>query len=309
MRTDARRRPLLVSLLAAGLAVATAATASAQGTAMVLGDTVAVTGAYTESAPVAVGPSAGGGGGGGGGGAPALPAAGGGGAPRQLSPSEQAVVDLQEAAAGAPCTSLSPMACVPDAEPAAPAAGPAAPAPRVDWLAVARGIANDAAASIGIEAIDIGIVPEDVEGRVGLVGMPTWMWVENPSPETIGPMQRVVTSGPVVVTLNATMLAVNWDMGDGGHVLCPGALAPFTPYTDVAGDAPSPTCGYRYRRSSLTEPGKQFEVTASSAWQVTWTATTPAGATGGVIPQARSSSTNIRIGENQVLVLPGKPGA
>lgn len=57
MRTDARRRPLLVSLLAAGLAVATAATASAQGTAMVLGDTVAVTGAYTESAPVAAGPS------------------------------------------------------------------------------------------------------------------------------------------------------------------------------------------------------------------------------------------------------------
>ncbi|MCT1517139.1 hypothetical protein [Dietzia cercidiphylli] len=152
-------------------------------------------------------------------------------------------------------------------------------------------------------------MPEDIEGRVGLVGMPVWMWVENPSPETIGPMQRVVTSGPVVVTLNATMMAVNWDMGDGGHVLCPGALAPFTPYTDVAGDAPSPTCGYRYNRSSLTEPGKQFEVTASSTWQVTWTATTPAGATGGVIPMARSSSTNISVGENQVLVLPGTPGA
>lgn len=308
MRTNTRRL-IPASLLTMGIVLAMAGTALGQGVggggAIDGGNTVTVMGTYTEAAPVVAGPS-GGGGGGGGGGAPALPAAGGGGAPRQLSPSEQAVVDLQEAAAGAPCTSLSPMACVPDAEPAAPAAGPA---PRVDWLAVARGIANDAAASIGIEAIDIGIVPEDVEGRVGLVGMPTWMWVENPSPETIGPMQRVVTSGPVVVSLNATMLAVNWDMGDGGHVLCPGALAPFTPYTDVAGDAPSPTCGYRYRRSSLTEPGKQFEVTGSSAWQVTWTATTPAGATGGVIPQARSSSTNIRIGENQVLVLPGKPGA
>ncbi|MBB1033575.1 ATP/GTP-binding protein [Dietzia sp. CQ4] len=174
---------------------------------------------------------------------------------------------------------------------------------------MARGIASDAAATIGIEAIDIGIVPEDIEGRVGLVGMPVWMWVENPSPETIGPMQRVVTSGPVVVTLNATMLAVGWDMGDGGHQLCAGALAPYTPYTDVAGDSPSPTCGYRYSRSSLRQPGEKFEVTATSTWQVTWTATTPAGATGGVIPMARSSSTNIKVGENQVLVLPGRPGA
>lgn len=317
MRIKHGRRPLLITLLAAGLAVGTAATASAQGTAMVTGDTVAVKGTYTESAPVASGPVSGGGGGAGGGGGggevPALPGAGAGGgaggpAPKPIVPS--ADNDIPELAGTCGLVRGTDQACgaVTESEPAA--AAPAAPAPPpIDWISVARDIANDAAASIDIEAIDIGIVPEDIEGNVGLVGMPTWMWVENPSPETIGPMQKVVTSGPVVVTLNAVMHAVNWDMGDGAHVLCPGALAPYTPYTDVAGDAPSPTCGHRYNRSSLTEPGKKFEVTATSAWQVTWSATTPAGATGGVIPMARSSSTNIAVGENQVLVLPGGPGA
>lgn len=294
---------------AAGLAMAAiisaAGVAAAQGGVITGPSTVTVVGGYTEAAPVAAGPS----GGGGGGGVPALPGAGaggGGGGGGAAPPSfaelpVSGACGLLAAAGGGECGPIAP---------AAPAGGPAAPAPPpIDWLAVARGIASDAAATIGIEAIDIGIVPEDIDGRVGLVGMPTWMWVENPSPETIGPMQRVVTSGPVVVTLNATMMAVGWDMGDGGHQLCPGALAPFTPYTDVAGDSPSPTCGYRYSRSSLRQPGEKFEVTATSTWQVTWTATTPAGATGGVIPMARSSSTSIKVGENQVLVLPGRPGA
>lgn len=283
--------------------ISAAGVAAAQGGVITGPSTVTVVGGYTEAAPVAAGPSGGGGGGatGGGGGASNGVAGGGGEA-------GGGGIDINNVPIGAlsPLCGFDAALCAPDA----PAAAPAAPAPPpVDWLAVARGIANDAAATIGIEAIDIGIVPEDIDGRVGLVGMPVWMWVENPSPETIGPMQKVVNSGPVVVTLNATMMAVGWDMGDGGHQLCPGALAPYTPYTDVAADSPSPTCGYRYTRSSLRQPGEKFEVTASSTWQVTWTATTPAGMTGGVIPMARSSSTSIKVGESQVLVLPGRGGA
>lgn len=300
-----RTSPARSLAVATSLILAAAATASAQGVggggAISGGNTVTVAGTYTEpAAPVAMAPSGGGGATGGGGvsnGAAGGGGAGGGGG-----------LDINNVAIGGlgPLCGFDAALCAPDA----PAAAPAAPAaPPVDWLAVARGIANSAAATIGIEAIDIGIVPEDIEGRVGLVGMPVWMWVENPSPETIGPMQKVVNSGPVVVTLNATMMAVAWDMGDGGHQLCPGALAPYTPYTDVAADSPSPTCGYRYTRSSLRQPGEKFEVTASSTWQVTWTATTPAGMTGGVIPMARSSSTNIKVGESQVLVLPGRGGA
>lgn len=303
MRT--RRTRALVVAAVVGLATAgPAGPAGAQGVggggAISGGNTVTVMGTYTEAAPVASAPS------GGGGAVPALPGAGavgggGGTAPTFAELPVSGTCGMLAAAGGGECGPIAP---------SAPAAGPAAPAPPpIDWLAVARGVASDAAATIGIEAIDIGIVPEDIDGRVGLVGMPVWMWVENPSPETVGPMQKVVTSGPVVVTLNATMMAVGWDMGDGGHQLCPGVLAPYTPYTDVAADSPSPTCGYRYTRSSLRQPGEKFEVTASSTWQVTWTATTPAGMTGGVIPMARSSSTSIKVGESQVLVLPGRPGA
>lgn len=315
-----KSRRIVLGLGAAALSAALIpGTAFAQGAAMVGGDTVTVAGAYTESAPVAA-PS--GGGGGGGGGAAAAPSGGGGGgaAPSGGGGPSAAQIRAGRALELSNFTNLTGnlmVACrtsgavgndacsTGDAAPSAPGA-PAAPAPPpIDWIAVARTIASDAAATIGIEAIDIGIVPEDIEGRVGVVGLPTWMWVENPSPETIGPMNRVVTSGPVTVTLNATLVAVNWDMGDGGGVPCPGATAPYTPYFDAAGEAPSPTCGYKYTRSSLTEPGGKFNVAATSTWTVTWSATTPAGATGGVIPMARTSETSVRLGENQVLVQPG----
>lgn len=322
MANTKSRRVALGSFAAAACAILVPGTAFAQGGAIQGGNTVTVVGAYTESAPVAA-PS--GGGGGGGGGAAAAPSGGGGGgggaAPSGGGGPSAAQIRAGRALELSNFTNLTGnlmVACRTsgamgndvcssgDAAPAAPGA-PAAPAPPpIDWIAVARTIASDAAATIGIEAIDIGIVPEDVEGRVGIVGLPTWMWVENPSPETIGPMNRVVTSGPVTVTLNATLIAVDWDMGDGGHQLCPGAWAPYTPYFDAAGEAPSPTCGYKYNRSSLTEPGGNFNVAATSTWTVTWSATTPAGATGGVIPMARTSETSIRLGENQVLVQPGR---
>lgn len=59
-----------------------------------------------------------------------------------------------------------------------------------------------------IRPIDIGIVPEDEPGRTGLVGNPTWMWVKNPSENTIGPVQRTATTGAVTVNLTGTLTSV-----------------------------------------------------------------------------------------------------
>ena len=71
---------------------------------------------------------------------------------------------------------------------ARPPAG-APPDPRV--------LARQAVAAMGLRAVSIGIVPEDAPGRVGLVGMPVWLWADAPGPQTMGPITTVGVGGRV----------------------------------------------------------------------------------------------------------------
>ena len=41
-------------------------------------------------------------------------------------------------------------------------------------------LAQQAIAGMNLKAVSIGIVPEPLPGRVGLVGMPVWMWDDQP---------------------------------------------------------------------------------------------------------------------------------
>lgn len=151
-------------------------------------------------------------------------------------------------------------------------------------------------------------------GRTGLVGRYAWAWLCEPRESTMGPVKRVVPGpGGVVVIANAvnTSITVNW--GDQSlPTVCPGALLPFTPYTDIVDASPltppsgmpSPTCGHHIEKTSISEPGGTFKVSATSAWVVTWTATGPGFGAGGVIPVPLTSNYQHRIGELQVLVTP-----
>ena len=49
-------------------------------------------------------------------------------------------------------------------------------------------LANRAIASMDLDPITIGIVPESGPNRVGLVGLPVWMWVDNQTDDTCGPI-------------------------------------------------------------------------------------------------------------------------
>lgn len=184
-----------------------------------------------------------------------------------------------------------------------PAQGPVPPTPAIVDIATAVQVAITAA---NIQPIIIGITPEDLPGRTGLVGNPTWLWVKNPSESTIGPVNRVVTTGAVTVNLHAVLTSIVWNMGDGiGVVPCLGPpVAPYTPYVDVALNLPSPTCGYYYQRSSIDQPGGVWQVSATSMWLIFWSVATPQGGMGGVIPLAPTARTQIRTGELQVLVQP-----
>lgn len=164
---------------------------------------------------------------------------------------------------------------------AAPAAAaPPPPDPRV--------LAQQAIATMNLRAVDIGIVPEDAPGRVGLIGLPTWMWAQAPGADTLGPITRAASAGGYTVTATAKVDRVVWNMGDGDSVTCNGSG---TPYADSFGKSPSPTCGHTYTRQG------RYTVTATSYWTVTWNGI---GQTG-TIPLNFSRSTAITMGEAQVL--------
>jgi len=158
---------------------------------------------------------------------------------------------------------------------------PSPPDPRVmAWQLVAQ---------INIQAGDIGLVPI---GEHALVGMPTWMWVDNPGPSTTGPVTRSATAQGYTVTIEARLAKVVYTMGDGTTVTCAGANAPGTKYLDRYGLEPSPTCGHRYR-----QPGS-YTVTATSQWEVAWYGIGEAG----VIPLSLQRSVQVAVREGHAVV-------
>ena len=161
-------------------------------------------------------------------------------------------------------------------------AGPAAP---VDPAVVAQTIVEQ----MELRAITIGMVPEDRPDSIGVVGLPTWLWVETPSEQTFGPMTRSASLGGVTVTATAKVTKVLWEMGDGNAVTCRSAG---TPFTDGHGGQESPDCGYTYSRQGI------YTVRATSFWSVDWTSTSgPSGS----IPLQFTQSRIAQIGELQVV--------
>ena len=155
-------------------------------------------------------------------------------------------------------------------------------------------LAQTALERMNLEPIAIGIVPEDQPGRIGLVGMPVWLWVENPTADTFGPVTESATAGSLTVTATARVESTVWGMDDGSEVTC---TTEGTPYEDKYGESGSPDCGHRYTTTSWDRPGHRFTVTATTQWVVEWAG----GGQNGVIAIDHVAETQIRVGELQVL--------
>ncbi|MFZ5871535.1 MAG: hypothetical protein ACOYXW_13555 [Actinomycetota bacterium] len=169
----------------------------------------------------------------------------------------------------------------------------AAPPPGYGGSGLAvEALAAEAVAQLPLLGPDIGMAPDPA--KTGLVGLPVWMWTRV-SPSTWGPVSATASVPGMSVTATAKAVRIVWDMGDGQRVTCTG---PGTPYTKDAGATSSPTCGYLYARSSATEPGAAYTVTATTTWDIQWSG----GGASGQLTQTRTSSTSVRIGELQVLV-------
>lgn len=164
--------------------------------------------------------------------------------------------------------------------------------------ATPRELAQQAVEDMRLEAPEIGLTGYGWPNAFQVIGLPTWMWIADPGESTTGPIVRSVSAGGLTVTASARLRETVWQMGDGGAVTCLGENAAGTPYADSYDKAPSPTCGYRYTRTSANEPGKAYTVAVTANWQIEWSG----GGQSGVIPMSLARTTQLRVGEIQVIV-------
>lgn len=142
------------------------------------------------------------------------------------------------------------------------------------------------------KGVDVGIVPKNQPGFQGSVGLPVWMWVNNPGQDSYGPWTQSDTIQGLAVTATARVTRIDWAMGDGQVVSCANTG---TPYVTAYGVQQSPTCGYVYQTMSKNLAGGMYTVTATSHWEFQWAA----GGQTGTDTTTAQSVTQIAIGELQ----------
>ena len=148
-------------------------------------------------------------------------------------------------------------------------------------------------------AINVGLAPTPLEDNgksMGVIGVPVWMWVKNPTAETYGPLTTSASAGGITVTVTATVESVDWDMGDGSSSISCGKGSQYN--SSVDGTKQSPDCGYTYQKTSWDQPNHEYTVTARAYWRIDWTG---AGQQGTIRPPALVSTVHIKEGELQVL--------
>ncbi|MFV2174654.1 hypothetical protein ACFHW2_32065 [Actinomadura sp. LOL_016] len=85
--------------------------------------------------------------------------------------------------------------------------------------------------------------------------MQTSLWVEGFTQVQTAP----VTAGDQTVVANAVPVSVTWSLGEKNLVCNDG------------GSRNNSGCTYTYQRSSAGQPGGSYKITATIAWEVTWT--------------------------------------
>ena len=155
------------------------------------------------------------------------------------------------------------------------------------WLdpgVAAESLARTLLARLQLQPIAIGWTPLRA-GAMGIVGVPTWLWVDNPGRVTWGP--ATISAGGV--SLTAEVESVTWNMGNGDEVRC---ASKGTRWAKGMGAGPSPTCGYTFEKQG------DYRVMATAHWVARWSGYGRSG----VIPLGLSQERTLEVGEIQVIV-------
>ncbi|MGO1971964.1 MAG: hypothetical protein ACTH2Q_03300 [Propionibacteriaceae bacterium] len=136
----------------------------------------------------------------------------------------------------------------------------------------------------------IGPDPDQNEWGMIPVGYPVWLFATGET--SLSDSDEVED---LSVSLEAELTSMTFDMGDGTTVTCEG---PGTIHTDdVEAGTPSPTCGHTYQQVPQGA-AKSYTVTATAHWSVTWTALDQSG----TVTDTTSSTTELPVGELQVVI-------
>lgn len=155
--------------------------------------------------------------------------------------------------------------------------------PRVNPEQLARSLLDE----MELTPIDIGITPKGPDA-MALVGLPVWLWVEDPSSATWGP--KAISAGGVTMTAKAHKVV--WGLGDGTEVSC----GKGTGWTYGVGEKPSPTCGHTYSKQG------RYTVEATSYWTADWSGYGQSGSFSFQLTRAQ----RLDVGELQVIVTSGR---
>jgi hypothetical protein len=136
----------------------------------------------------------------------------------------------------------------------------------------------------------IGPSPDLNRWKMAAVGYPLWLWADGPT--QVGPVSDSVAG--LSVSLRAEVSSLTFRMGDGNTINCQGDGDEWT--EAVKPGAQSPSCGYTYTEPSL--PKGNYTIAALTEWAVTWTANGQSG----VINVPAVQTTELPVGELQVLV-------
>ncbi len=139
--------------------------------------------------------------------------------------------------------------------------------------------------SVPAPAVTISPHPSDNQWQVSAVGLPLWVWADDP-----GPVTSTVTEQGINIVMQASRGTVTFDWGDGTSSVCnqmrprPTNLDPLTP---------SPDCGHTYLRRG------DYTITATAGWAVTWQALGQSG----TLPLSTRATSAIPVREFQSLVV------
>ena len=132
--------------------------------------------------------------------------------------------------------------------------------------------------------------PEVNRWKMAAVGYPLWLSVGG----DIHPPAVSDSVADVHVSLKADVDHVVFSMGDRHSVTCTSLTTRWN--RSIPAGQKSPACGYTYQRPSL--PKGKYTVTATTYWSVSWSTSDDSG----VIDFVQSASTQLPVGELQVLV-------
>lgn len=169
-----------------------------------------------------------------------------------------------------------------------------APPVVADQQSVMR-VAAEAVQSLGLRGVTVGMTPPVAAASpesVGLVGLPNWLWVQNPDPQSWGPVSGTATDSGLTVTVTARAQRVTWSLGDdSAPVVC---ASPGTPWSADDGAAPSPDCG----RAEGYQKAGVYPVTAVSHWTIAYSSNVGMA---GSLSMDLTTATTVTIAEAQVI--------